>query len=223
MTDPVHHLNPNAPFVYGTSWEWREPAHGEHFRRCNYCGSIHPDDLAAEQPGTGCGFDGCPAPHDPLADLHYPMPGTDQTADGHRFVETGWRAQWADRKYGYPHKFYVDVVNRDPERLYVLGSANHIVKADEPGYANWQLVADLGEAGRAALDRDYPPGHEKYRPTGSVLLGTRPVHNAKFYTMHLADHAISEETKDKIAEVSGLRFRFFDRGRIGWEPTHAAS
>ena len=29
-------------------WDWREPHRGEHWRTCSYCGSIHPEDLAAE-------------------------------------------------------------------------------------------------------------------------------------------------------------------------------
>lgn len=174
--DPVH------GHEYGASrhgmWTWTPGRHGEHFRRCSYCGSIHPDDLVAEP---------------------------------------SWRADWADRKYGYPHKFYVEIVNRDPERLYVIGSTNHIPEPGALGYKGWKLVADLSGDDLAALDRDYPPELSKYRPTGTVQLGPRPTHFGKFYTMHLADPAVSQETKDEIARVSGLKFTFLDDGRIGWE------
>jgi hypothetical protein len=44
MTDQSVH--PDAGRWDG--WHWREPHRGEHFRRCSFCGSINPEDLAAE-------------------------------------------------------------------------------------------------------------------------------------------------------------------------------
>lgn len=76
--DPVHGGEADR---WG-GWSWREPDRGEHFRRCSYCGAIHPEDLVAEPE---------------------------------------WTPRWADPKYGWPHKFYVDVANREPEALFVTG------------------------------------------------------------------------------------------------------
>jgi translation initiation factor 2 beta subunit (eIF-2beta)/eIF-5 len=128
--------------------------------------------------------------------------------------EPTWEAEWADRKYGWPHKFYADIVNRDPERLYVVGSSTHPLKSDDPGRGGWRNVEDLTGDEAAALDREYPPG-DKYRPTGAVLIGTRPKHFAKFYTVHLADPQIPAEVKEAIEQRSGLHFDFAD-GRVAW-------
>lgn len=157
--------------------DWREPMHGEHYRTCDYCGSIHPDDLAAEPT---------------------------------------WVAEWADRKYGWPHKFYINIVNRTPERLFVLGSSSRPVAPAAP-YTNWKHVADLNEEELAVLDREYP-ADSVYRPKGSVLLGTRRAHHAKFYTVHYKDLAISDETKETIQRISGLKFTWLDDGRVQWGP-----
>jgi hypothetical protein len=48
-------------------------------------------------------------------------------------------------------------------------------------------------------------------------LDTKPTLHAKFYTIHLADPAISGEAKDAIQRASGLKFTFTDDGRVGWE------
>jgi hypothetical protein len=166
-----------------SGWTWREPAHGEHFRRCSWCGSVHPDDLAAE---------------------------------------TDWRASWADRKYGWPHKFYVDILNRDPEALFVVSSTSG---GGEQGKANairdgYILLEDLSPADWEIIARDgykWDMTGEGYRPHG-VKFGTRRVHHAKFYSVHAADPSISDETKAAIASRSGLLFEFTEDGRIRWTP-----
>lgn len=159
-------------------WDWREPSRGEHFRRCNYCGSIHPDDLVAE-----------PA----------------------------WRAEWADQKYGWPHKFYVNIPNRDPDALYVVGQANH-KPASHPAYP-WFDSTQLTAQQEAAMERDgYAPG-SRYRRE-YVQFGTRTHHFAKFYTVHLKDSAITAETKAAIEQRCGLSF-VFDSGFVRWTPTDA--
>lgn len=165
-------------------WSWREPSHGQHYRTCSYCGSIHPDDLAAEP---------------------------------------DWRAEWADAKYGWPHKFYVGIPNRTPEQKFIV--AAHSVAREGP-YAPggeryedvrerypqqpWirpsEIPDDVNTEGWQGLDDRYD----------YVQIGTRPVHRAKFYTTHLADSALGDEVRDRIQAVSGLRFRF-ENGRVGWE------
>lgn len=174
MTDPVHHGEAER---WG-GWQWSEPRHGEHFRRCSYCGSVHPGDLAAEPT---------------------------------------WRAEWADRKYGWPHKFYVKIPNRSPDALFVVSSTHDAAEGPyapggefwsppKPGMIAW---ADLTPEQLAIVERDGP------REASHVSFGTRNNHFGKFYSVHLADPAISDEVKETIQQRSGIRFRF-DGGTVSW-------
>lgn len=166
--DPVHH----GEAARWGGWYWAEPRHHEHFRRCSYCGGIHPDDLAAE----------------PL-----------------------WRAEWADAKYGWPHKFYVDIPNRSPGQLFYIGSVSHW---DEKYRAQGYIpTGELTDGQRAVLRET---GAGDVDPGRGWLLGTRTSHFGKFYTAHLADPAISDETKNAVQRRSGLRLTFID-GRVRWE------
>jgi hypothetical protein len=163
--DPVH----GGEAERWGGWSWRAPSHGEHYRTCSYCGSIHPADLAAE---------------------------------------TDWRAEWADRKYGWPHKFYVAVPNRNPERLFITSATN---ATERPAGDGWLPSADV------------PPdvmteGWSDLAATYTwVLTGTRATHHAKFYTLHLADPSITPYVLEAVQRVSGLRIRFED-GRVSWCP-----
>ena len=154
-------------------WSWREPSRGEHFRRCSYCGSIHPEDLAAEP---------------------------------------DWRADWADMKYGWPHKFYIPISNRTPEQQFIISASN----ADEaPDYGQWIPVSEIPETvnteGWSDLQADY----------NWVQLGTRRSHYAKFYSVHLADPTIDPSALEDVQRISGRRLRF-SGGRVSWEPFEAA-
>ncbi|MCI3277637.1 hypothetical protein [Streptomyces cylindrosporus] len=124
-------------------------------------------------------------------------------------AETDWRAEWADRKYGYPHKFYVTLANRRPEQRFITGATTGTptglvgttwIRADE-------VPDDVNTDGWRDLAGTYE----------WVSIGTRPTHHAKFYTVHLADPALGHEARDRIQSVSGLRLRFED-GRVWWEP-----
>lgn len=178
--DPVHGSGWNSAARWG-GWAWREPARGEHFRRCSFCGSVCPDDLAAEP---------------------------------------SWRADWADQKYGWPHKFYVDIPNRNPAALFVVSGRSDATqgpyapggemwKPPEPGLIAWD---DLTPEQLAIAERD------GWNRIDYVCFGTRPSHFGKFYTIHLADPRLSGETKDAIQRVSGLRFAWLDDGRVSWQP-----
>lgn len=167
--DPVHGWGAD----WWGAWSWRKPSRGEHFRRCSFCGSIHPDDLLAEK---------------------------------------GWRADWADLKYGFPHKFYVAIANRDPERMYVLASANFRPALER----SWLRVpGELTPEQLAALERDGYVGD--YRPD-YVQFGTHEHHFGKFYTVHLADPSIAPETKAAVEQISGVEFEFFPGHKLTWRP-----
>jgi hypothetical protein len=165
--DPVHRGEAER---WG-GWRWAEPRHGEHFRRCSYCGCVHPEDLAAEQ---------------------------------------HWTAQWADRKYNYPHKFYVDIPNHDPDALFCIGASSQpdpeMVPADQ-----------LTDRQREIVERDGMGRPGEWAT--AYWFGTRSHHFGKFYTAHLADPQIAEEVRLVIFRRGGLRFTF-DGGRVAWEPAH---
>lgn len=162
-------------------WTWRDPARGEHFRRCNYCGSLHPEDLAAE-----------------------PV----------------WRADWADQKYGWPHKFYVDIPNRDPDTLYVVGST----RSSKPGSplgtnGDWVAIDDLTPEQREAAERDgYLEATSGVRLPTFFTFGTHENHFGKFYTIHLSDAGLDNAVKHAVEQRSGLTFTFHS-GRVSWKPT----
>lgn len=171
-------VHPDSARLRG--WTWREPTHGEHFRRCSWCGSIHPDDLAAE-----------------------PV----------------WTPNWADRKYGWPHKFYVDVPNRDPAQLFVTSARYNIPEPPPPGYGGltWHRFADLTPDLLAIARRDgYGPDREQVSPDW-VGFSTRPHHYGKFYTIHLVDPAVGADTREVIHRRGGLVFAF-TAGRVSWQP-----
>lgn len=243
--DPVHGSGWNSAARWG-GWDWREPARGEHFRRCSFCGSIHPEDLAAEQAGTGtcrvCGEQGWEpcfraqkAPwmtDEALAELDLPdeeRARVDALHPNHRYDPGGWHASWADRKYGFPHKFYVDIPNHDLGALFCISSCHEAREGPyapggesysppwerTPGF-QWVAWADLSPGQLAIVRRDGMGAGEDHADYFSF--GTRPSHHAKFYTIHLADPAVSQDVKDAIQRVSGLRFRFTEDGRVGWEP-----
>jgi hypothetical protein len=169
-------------------WSWDRPASGEHFRRCSYCGSIRPEDLAAE-----------PA----------------------------WKAEWADRKYNFPHKFYIDIPNRSPATLFVIGSHRGCrwpapAPGARPGGAGWVAFERLTRQQRALARRD---GWSVTRDDHSdyYQFGTRAAHYAKFYTMHLADPDVSETARETIQRVSGLCFEFAGDGSVRWRPHEDAA
>lgn len=163
---PDQTVHPDAERWGG--WDWRDPARGEHFRRCGFCGSVHPDDLAAEP---------------------------------------SWRAEWADRKYGWPHKFYVDIPNQQPEQLFVVSATT----TPTDGYI---AQADMTDQQRDLAKRDgWQLNPDKY-----FQFGTRPMHHAKFYSIHLSDTDLSAEVKATVEQRSGLAFEFRPDGRVAWRP-----
>lgn len=125
--------------------------------------------------------------------------------------EERWHADWADRKYGWPHKFYVDITSREPQRLHVLGSTNAVNKP--PG--DWVTMDDLTKEQRAAAD-DAGYGFKFDLTPNYLLFGHRLKHHAKFYSVHLRDSAVPAETKKMIELRSGITFEFDDTSRIGW-------
>jgi hypothetical protein len=232
-TDRVHGIRwPNAGVVGG--WVWREPRYGDHFRTCSFCGSIHPEDLAAALAGTGicrtCGqagweacfgsqkpaWMGCTERDDVLACLtSKERADVEAMPDTHPYDPGGWWASWADRKYGWPHKFYVRGLNpADPGLPRYMGSTS----GDEPpaGSTGWIRGTDLTAEQKQILTADGCLG-DRNGWNGCYLLGVKPELHAKFYTTHLNDPRISQDVKDTIQRVSGLQFTWTGDGKVTWD------
>lgn len=244
--DPVHGHGWNSAARWG-GWHWEDPARGEHFRRCSFCGGIHPEDLAAETAGTGTcracgrqGWEACFRGQEHAGIKAAVRDGKLEVSDGeraqvlamadeHRYDPGGWHASWADRKYGWPHKFYVDIPNRDPAALFCISTCHEAREGPyapggesysppwerTPGF-QWAAWADLTPEQMAIVQRDRMGTGDHHADWFGF--GTRPSHHAKFYTAHLADPAVSQDAKDVIQRVSGLRFTFSEDGKVSWEP-----
>ncbi len=228
--DPVHGSGWNSAARWG-GWHWEESRGAEHFRRCSFCGCIHPEDLAAETAGDGtcriCGEQGpetCLRRRQPPwakealieQDLHEDNRALLEALNAyHSYDPGGWHASWADQKYGWPHKFYAQgVTNRHPEILRIitaLSPGQEYRIGRETGY-QWHAIADI-PPGTDVSGWGLEDGHYSH-----VGLGSDRTHFVKFYTIHLADPAISQDAKDTIQRVSGLRFTFTEDGKVGWGP-----
>lgn len=126
-------------------------------------------------------------------------------------AEPTWIAAWADRKYGWPHKFYINIPNREPKRLFAIGGTSRFT---EDGRARGYIPFEELTAEQLAIcERDH--WRTGTKPGEGVMFGTRAHHHAKFYTIHLADPTLPAEVVDAIGRHSGLVFEFRD-GRVSW-------
>lgn len=121
----------------------------------------------------------------------------------------GFLAEWADRKYGWPHKFYVDVPNPDTSAQFCTGSTNR-----RPFGDGWVPTEELTPEQHDILLRD---GWSAADPGKAYLFGPRASFHAKFYTVHLSDPTVDPAVKERIETLSGLRFTFED-GKVAWGP-----
>lgn len=202
MTDLVH----GGEAGRWGGWEWRKPRRGDHFRTCSYCGSIHPEDLAAEiVPQGKCS--GCDATG---WEAHFRLHAEPE----HHYDPGGPYASWADRKYGWPHKFYVENLRpRDREMLHVFTHCSG-ERAPE-GYAYpYIAAADLTDEQKQIIESDgMGPRGEDY--SGWYAFKPKAALFAKFYTQHLAAPGIPAEAREKIEAACGIRFHFAD-GTVAW-------
>lgn len=165
--------------AHNTGWSDEVPPNLEtgpttgRLRGCDYCGSMHPADLAAA-------------------------------------IRAGATGEFADWKYGWPHKMYFDGIPNPfagmPESR--VGTSNPPQAEIDAG--KWISIPSgmfdqrtgephrmWYEAGRPAADRTY----------------------GKFYSIHLKD--ASPEDRDVIEKHIGLNFTFSEN-RVYWSPYAAA-
>lgn len=128
-------------------------------------------------------------------------------------AEPEWTASWADWKYGFPHKWYADIVNRTPEQRYIFTACH----GDRPrnfltGHEDdrWIRASDIPEDVNTEGWRDIEHDYDW------VQLGTRAHHHAKFYTRHFADPALLPTIAEDLMRRSGLRIEFTGT-TITWE------
>lgn len=127
-------------------------------------------------------------------------------------AEPVWEAQWADQKYGWPHKFYVPVPNRDPERLYIVSSTNRVEEPTGPGWVAW---GDLTPEQVAIANGSGYADDGRFDPPNWVMFGTHADHFGKFYTIHLRDSGLDPAVKAAIEAHSGIAFTF-EGNRVRW-------
>lgn len=240
--DPVHGAGWNSAARWG-GWDWREPRDGEWFRTCSFCGCIHPDDLAPElKPQGACttcgeaGWEACFRAQQPpwytQAKASGELSGIgeaeqalmDSRHPAHSYDPGGAYASWADRKYGWPHKFYVERLrSREPERLHVISSHRPAKEGPyAPGGERYTSPRESSPGLRWVPPSEIPEGTVAdgwgdLEDCDLVGLGTRPDLHAKFYTAHLKDPRVSQDVKDAIGRASGLRLTWLEDGRVQWE------
>jgi hypothetical protein len=106
-------------------------------------------------------------------------------------IRAGARGEWADRKYGWPHKaYFTDIPNPHAGLLESRASANFKPKE----HPDWIQVDEhhWREPGVPAPDKTY----------------------GKFYTVHLMD--ATPEERETIETHLGLHFDFMEGGKVSW-------
>lgn len=131
--------------------------------------------------------------------------GSISVEDAIKFLkQPGTQFSGSDWKYGWPHKFYIEPVNPDKEKLYPLVFRSHRAdgsKVDGTGPNDRWYCNAHGER---------PCTCPKEPATGyydEVEYGTRPRLNFKFYNVHLND--VSDELLKEWGELSKKVFGIF--------------
>jgi hypothetical protein len=139
---------------------------------CGYCGSMHPQELAAA-------------------------------------IRLGATVNWADAKYGWPHKVYVKAPNRYVGHGEIRGGVTYCGRPPQS-----EIDAGKWERYQDGFNRDTGEPTYSYRtplpdptPAGEHTWG-------KFYTLHLQDAEPADRAV--IERAMGLRFTF-DGDSVRWE------
>lgn len=123
-------------------------------------------------------------------------------------IKAGAVVGGSDWKYGWPHKFYVDVVNPDPARLFDVGSETKTF--DEPCPTccgpDGKPRADLMVAEAQAC-----PCRGLFRRTERTThMGTRETFHAKWYNEHIQDEGFDDEARAALLlaleQTGGIKF-----------------
>lgn len=137
-------------------------------RSCEYCGSMHPADVAAA-------------------------------------IRAGAKGEWADRKYGWPHKAYFDGIPNPHAGLLESTMSRTNPPQEEIDAGKWIEIPTgrFDERTGKPTTQWAAPG----TPASHVTYG-------KFYSEHLQD--ASPEDRSTIEQHLGLHFEFLPDGNIRW-------
>jgi hypothetical protein len=115
-------------------------------------------------------------------------------------LTVGAKASWADFKYGWPHKLYVDGIPNPHAGLTESRESCSYPKEptdeERKRYQHWRQESSRWLGWNEA-------------PAAATTYG-------KFYTEHLQD--ATEEERAVIERAMGMHFTFSDNGAVAWEP-----
>jgi hypothetical protein len=123
--------------------------------------------------------------------------GSMHPADVAAAIRAGARGEWADMKYGWPHKaYFTGIPNPHAGMLEARAFANY----QPEGKTDWVKVGKFWRE----------PG----TPAEATTYG-------KFYSVHLMD--ATAEDRAVIESHLGLAFHFIDDGKVSWRPVSTSS
>ena len=146
---------------------------------CEYCGSMHPRELAAA-------------------------------------LRLGASVHWADFKYGWPHKLYVEhAPNRYEGHGEIRSGVTYCARPpkDEIEAGKWERYQSGFDQNTGEPTFSYRTPLPPPTPSAATTWG-------KFYTLHLQD--ASPEDRAIIERHSGLTFEFLPDGRVKWQKVQVA-
>ena|SRR5258708_4468102 len=185
---PIRESDTERSSVHEASFELRHP---EHFRRCSWCGSVHPGDLL-------------------IARASGQIKHVDRSVD---------------RKYGWPHKIYVDIADQLGQLDWLGGSSSDMSDEEMARYSResggWKRVGDLTPEERTAVGADRLG---RYKVVG---VGVRSVHHGKFYSVHTLEPFLDDQERDQLFAMVGYTFEWASESpvdsRIRWYPYNYGS
>jgi hypothetical protein len=152
--------------------------------------------------------------------------GSMHPEDLHRFLVDGTATMHGcDWKYGWPHKFYVDVVNPDPDRLWLVSTRSGgpcrecraAIWACRPYTTGGPELPPLPEWPPAKPDCDWCDG-SGFNPhhVSENAFGTYPRLHGKFYNVHLLEleQAALDALTPLVLAQTGIRFSLDANGRL---------
>ena len=132
--------------------------------------------------------------------------GSMHPADVASAIRAGAKGHFADRKYGWPHKVYLDgVPNPHAGMLESRCSQSHPPQ-NEIDAGKWIRIPNGFSRTTGAPEFRWT---EAGKPAAATTYG-------KFYTQHLQD--ANPEDRDTIERHLGLHFEFDDVGGVRWSP-----
>lgn len=168
------------------TWRVREP---EHFRRCSYCGSMHPEDFVTEARGGA---------------------QVDRSVD--------WKYGWPHKVYVHvpnPNPdalFCVGSISEAKVGAFAPGGERYTPPGDD-----YIAVADLTPEQLAIAKRDGSyRDRDGERVADYFRFGTRRDFFGKYYAVHACDPWVTEELRTEIAYHTGYIVSTTDEGRVQW-------